>query len=184
MKKKNKMKAPNKQGSQNEKKAPNKQRSSNKKKAPNKKGSLKKKNLLWWGGVLLTISGILGAGFGIYTVYKGILMVGADSGPYSSVLTNLNITQSQASTAVITVGSILLVYFLIVIALGVIGIFTWHRTFTKRTLFWTSLVIIGLDILFYFLGATDLWLLLVTGAAGLVYCVGVYKNFTPKLKQI
>lgn len=156
-----------------------------KKKVPNKKGSLKKKNLLWWGGVLLTISGIIGAGFGIYTVYKGILMIGADSGAYSSVLTDLNITQSQASTAVITVGSILLVYFLLVIALGVIGIFTWHRTFTKRTLFWTSLIIIiGLDVLFYYLGVTDLWLLLISGAAGLVYCVGVYKNFTPKLKQI
>jgi len=156
----------------------------NKKPASKKKRSLKKKNLLWWGGILMTISGIIGAGFGVYTVYKGILMIGADSGSYSSVLTDLNITQSQASTAVITVGSILLVYFMIVIALGVVGIFTWHRTYTKRTLFWTSLVIIGLDILFYSLGVTDLWLLLVSGAAGFVYCAGVYKNFTPKLKQI
>lgn len=110
-------------------------------------------------------------------------MSSADSQAYSSILTNLNITQSQASTAVITVGSILMLFYMLMTGTGVVGIFSWHRTFTKRNLFWVSLVLMGLDLLFYFLGSIDLWLLLVTGAADLLYCIGVYKNFTPKLKQ-
>lgn len=148
-----------------------------------KSSSLKKRNFLYWGGVTLTIAGIVGIGDAIFTVYKGILMSSADSQAYSSILTNLNITQSQASTAVITVGSILMLFYMLMTGTGVVGIFSWHRTFTKRNLFWVSLVLMGLDLLFYFLGSIDLWLLLVTGAADLLYCIGVYKNFTPKLKQ-
>lgn len=123
------------------------------------------------------ILGFLGIAYGVFISYNGVLLVNDRSDTIFNLLDSMGMTPQEGARALITVGSAMIVLFLLVLGLGGLGIISSGRILRKRNLFWFAIILTAVFALF---GAVQLlsWV-----AAGigiillLVYTFAVYVKY-------
>lgn len=113
---------------------------------------LRKKSLLWYVSIFLLLCSFIGIGYGIWITYNGIILRNAPSEKIFELLESLQMSIQDGSNALIAFGSIIIIYFFFMTGLAVLGILSSSHYLVKQNIFWFDIGLIGIAIIFGFLG--------------------------------
>ncbi len=155
-----------------------------KKKNKNLVERLKSKNLLWYTGVLIVLISLFGICYGIWVCYNGILIKNVTDQELLDLLNQNTMTIQDGVYALIGFGTVIIIYYLFVLILGLIGILLSGHFLVKQTLFWITIVLLSVSIILGFLGILSWTIAIITILVLALFGFAIFRKYNLDITTI
>lgn len=145
---------------------------------------VKSKNLLWFAGLINILLGIFGICYGVFICYNGILIRNTHDEAILDLLNNSMLTAQEGMNALITFGTIIIIFYLLILGLGGIGVISSNHLIVRQTLFWICIFLTSLAIIFAFLGIFSITLSLINIIGLGFYGFALVRKYNKDLNKI
>ena len=131
----------------------------------------------------MVVLGVLGVAYGAYIVYHGIELPGKINEAPGELVHSLGLSLRDGTRAMILLGSVLILYYLLIFSSGMLGIFCSRKKINSRKLFWIVIFLIAACFLFVTGGLLTLLEGIFTFVVLVLFVAGIYQRFDKKLKN-
>lgn len=138
---------------------------------------LKKRNLLWFTSLFLICFGLYGIANGAWITYNGLVFENHKSDAILSLLDSLGMTVEDGIRALLAMGIIVTLLYLIEVGAGILGILSSRRYLRKRSLFWISIFLIIFFLLFGLIGLFSWSIVIINVALLLIFASSVFTKY-------
>lgn len=138
---------------------------------------LKKKSLLWYASWLLIIISVFGIIYGGLTIYDGTQIPSTDNEVILDTLDSLGMTAQDGANAFISFGIVIIVYYLLMLGIGILGLLSSRRHLLKLNIFWFAIVLISIAIILGFLGILTWNIVISNFLVCILFAISVYRKY-------